>query len=142
LPLFIFDPQILSPLPSHDRRVSFIFESVMQLKAQLRTHDLELAIFYGNPTEVIAWLLIQGTFDDVVASGDYDPYARQRDTHISHLLPFKTVRDTYLLDPNDVLKKDGTPYLVFTPFYHQVKKNLFSRSYRPLLARTPNADPF
>lgn len=114
----------------------------MQLKAQLRTHDLELAIFYGNPTQVIAWLLIQGTFDDVVASGDYDPYARQRDTHISHLLPFKTVRDTYLLDPNNVLKKDGTPYLVFTPFYHQVKKIFSPDHIAPFLPAHQTLIPF
>lgn len=122
LPLFIFDPNILSPLSPHDRRVSFIFESLIHLKAQLHHHGLDVAVFYGNPTDVVAWLLTQGHFDEVVASGDYDPYSIQRDTHISHLLPFNALRDTYLLDPNEVLKSDGTPYLVFTPFYNQVKK--------------------
>lgn len=121
LPIFIFDPNILSPLRRHDRRVSFIFHALTSLKDTLRNRGLELAIFYGKPAEVFRWLLSKGSYDGVYASGDYDPYAIRRDREISRLLPFIYLHDTYIFRPDEVLKKDGTPYLVFTPFYNRAK---------------------
>jgi deoxyribodipyrimidine photo-lyase len=40
---------------------------------------------------------------------------------VSHLLPFTYLRDTYIFEPDEVLKNDGSPYLVFTPFYNRTK---------------------
>jgi deoxyribodipyrimidine photo-lyase len=57
----------------------------------------------------------------VAASGDYDAYARQRDLKVSCLLPFRHLRDSYIFSPDEVLKADQSPYLVFTPFYNRAK---------------------
>ncbi|MGA9045187.1 cryptochrome/photolyase family protein [Sulfuricurvum sp.] len=121
LPIFIFDPNILSSLHHDDRRVSFIYNALIHLKDALRNRGLDLAIFYGEPTEVFRWLLSKGSYDAVCASGDYDPYAIRRDRDVSHLLPFTYLHDTYIFRPDEVLKKDGTPYQVFTPFYNRAK---------------------
>lgn len=121
LPIFIFDPNILSSLPSHDRRVSFIFHTLITLKEAMQNRGLDVAIFYGKPTDVFRWLLSKGSYDAVYASGDYDAYAIQRDREVSQLLPFTYLHDTYIFRPDEVLKKDGTPYLVFTPFYNRAK---------------------
>jgi len=121
LPIFIFDPNILSLFHHDDRRVSFIYNALIHLKDALRNRGLELAVFYGKPTEVFHWLLSKGSYDAVCASGDYDPYAIRRDRDVSHLLPFTYLHDTYIFRPDEVLKKDGTPYQVFTPFYNRVK---------------------
>jgi deoxyribodipyrimidine photo-lyase len=120
-PLFIFDTDILEKLPPNDRRVTFIFNALLQLKANLKTHGLDLALFYGKPTDVFRWLLKQNHFGDVCASGDYDPYSLERDREVSHLLPFTYLHDTYIFEPDEVLKSDGSPYLVFTPFYNRAK---------------------
>jgi len=116
LPIFIFDTHLLSPLPSDDRRVSFIFSRVLRLKAELREKGLDLKLFYGKPLDIFASLLGHG-FDEVAAGGDYDSYARERDTRVSLIIDFNYLHDTYIFRPDELLKADSTPYLVFTPFY-------------------------
>ena len=121
LPIFIFDPEILDSLPKNDRRVTFIFHLLLNLKSALRARGLDLAIFHGKPADVFEWLLKNGSYHDVCASGDYDAYALTRDRKISHLIEFNRIHDTYIFSPDEVLKKDGTPYQVFTPFYNCAK---------------------
>lgn len=127
LPIFIFDTHILELLSPDDKRVSFIFESVLKLKSALQEKNLDLKIFWGNPLEIFTMLEAQG-FDEVAASGDYDSYAKERDLKVSHILHFHTLHDTYIFKPDEVLKDDGTPYLVFTPFYNKAK-TLFSKAH-------------
>ncbi|QIR77099.1 deoxyribodipyrimidine photo-lyase [Sulfurospirillum diekertiae] len=117
LPIFIFDTKILRGLDTKDRRVSFIFEQVLKLKADLKALGLDLALFYGTPFDVFAYLKTLG-FEDIYGSVDYDDYAKERDGEIAEMLRFHFLNDCYLFEPNEVLKKDGTPYLVFTPYYH------------------------
>ncbi len=121
LPLFIFDTRILRPLQPDDRRVSFIFSQVMRLKEDLRKRELDLKIFFGDPVEIFTSLAKSG-FDEVAASGDYDGYARERDRLVSHLIPFNYLHDTYIFRPEEIVKPDATPYLLFTPFYKRAKK--------------------
>ncbi|MDD4950434.1 deoxyribodipyrimidine photo-lyase [Sulfuricurvum sp.] len=120
-PIFIFDTNILDKLKSNDRRVTFIFKTLLHLKQSLRLHGLDLAIFYGKPVDVFKWLLNNESYQEVSASGDYDEYALKRDRDISLMLPFNLHHDTYIFRPDEVLKQDGTPYLVFTPFYNRIK---------------------
>lgn len=124
LPIFIFDKNILQKLERDDKRVSFIYHYVMKLKSDLRVLGLDLKIFYDTPKNVFERVLQENDFDEVVASGDYDSYARERDIEISHQIPFRYINETYLLKPKQVLKKDGTPYLVFTPFFKEVMRQL------------------
>jgi deoxyribodipyrimidine photo-lyase len=126
-PVFIFDSQILNELPSEDRRVSFIFDNVIKLKKSLQSKGLDLKIFWGDPVEIFKALEEQG-FDEVVASGDYDAYARERDLRVSHILHFRYMHDTYIFKPKEILKDNGTPYLVFTPFYNKAKAH-FSKEH-------------
>lgn len=127
LPIFIFDTNILNALEKDDKRVSFIFEQVTKLKAELEALGLDLAIFYGTPLEVFTYLVTLG-FGEVYASVDYDSYARKRDEEIAELLSFHKLNNCYLFEPMDVLKKDGTPYLVFTPYYRACKE-LYTKFY-------------
>jgi len=121
LPIFIFDKNILEKLEANDTRVTFIFHTVLKLKADLQALGLDLALFYSTPMEVFTHLLSKG-FQEVYASVDYDAYARQRDEAIASLLPFHALNDCYIFEPNEILKSDATPYLVFTPFYKAGKQ--------------------
>jgi len=123
LPIFIFDTNILDSLSPNDRRLTFIFNALQRLKQSLRDIGLDLAVFYGKPVDVFSWLIQYSPFGEVCASGDYDHYARTRDRDISHLLPFNYVHDTYIFKPDEILKSDGSPYLVFTPYYKKVKEH-------------------
>jgi deoxyribodipyrimidine photo-lyase len=128
LPIFIFDTDILDSLSRNDRRVTFIFNTLLTLKSALRARGLDLAIFYGKPADVFEWLLKHGSYHDVCASGDYDAYALTRDLEISHLIEFNRLHDTYIFKADEVLKKDKTPYQVFTPFYN-CSKTLFNPAH-------------
>jgi len=120
LPIFIFDTQILDSLDNDDKRVSYFFDRVTKLKRALRAKGLDLKIWWGDPVEIFTFLELQG-FDEVAASGDYDTYAKERDIRVSHILHFCYLHDTYIFKPEEILKEDGTPYLVFTPFYNKAK---------------------
>lgn len=123
LPIFIFDTDILKGLAADDRRVSFIFSQVCRLKRALQGRGLDLKLFFAKPSDVFASLLTL-RFDEVAASGDYDAYARERDLTISHLIDFNYIHDTYIFRPDELLKPDNTPYLLFTPFYKRAKAML------------------
>lgn len=143
LPIFIFDPNILLSLEADDRRITYIYQSLIHLKTSLKKIGLDLAIFYGKPTEVFQWLLLHNHYDEVCASGDYDRHALERDQLISHLLPFNYLHDTYIFRSDEVLKNNGTPYQVFTPFYNRAK-TLFTpvhmREYLPVAQQLHSFD--
>jgi deoxyribodipyrimidine photo-lyase len=117
LPIFIFDTNILERLESSDRRVGMIRAMVASLQKELKKVGLDLYVFHGDPVTIIQDLQNQFTFDEVCASGDYDAYALQRDRDVANILPFNLLHDTYIMRPEEMLKTDGTPFLVFTPFY-------------------------
>ncbi|APW64604.1 deoxyribodipyrimidine photolyase [Poseidonibacter parvus] len=120
LPIFIFDKNILKSLSKDDMRVSFIYKSVLGLKEKLKNIGLDLAIFFDEPVNVFKKLVEKG-FDEVLCSVDFDSYAKTRDEKIEEIIPMRRFLDSFILNPNDHLKKDGTPYKVFTPFYNSLK---------------------
>jgi deoxyribodipyrimidine photo-lyase len=120
LPIFIFDKNILDKLFKDDKRVTFIYKSVLKLKEDLKSIGLDLAIFYGTPKKVFENLKNKG-FDSVLCSVDFDNYAKKRDEEISKIITMETFTDSFIIHPKDVLKKDETPYKVFTPFYKSLE---------------------
>jgi deoxyribodipyrimidine photo-lyase len=127
LPIFIFDKIILDKLDLNDKRVSLIYTYITKLKNDLQNIGLDLKTYWGNPLEIFTMLEAQG-FDEVVATGDYDAYAKERDLKVSHILHFRYMHDTYIFKPDEVLKDDGSPYLVFTPYYNKAK-TLFTKDH-------------
>ncbi len=125
LPIFIFDKNILKALPKDDKRVTFIYKSVLDLKNRLKSIGLDLAIFYDEPINVFKNLKERG-FDEVLCSIDFDNYAKKRDKEIEKILPMKRFIDSFILNPLEHLKSDNTPYKVFTPFYKSL--NIISKS--------------
>jgi deoxyribodipyrimidine photo-lyase len=119
LPIFIFDTDILEKLPSDDKRVTFIYKSVLQLKSELKSIGLDLAMYHGKPKEIFEELKKQG-FDEVLCSCDFDAYAIKRDKEIEKILHVRRFYDSYLIEPSLHVKSDGTPYKVFTPFYNSL----------------------
>jgi deoxyribodipyrimidine photo-lyase len=59
--------------------------------------------------------------EKVFTNHDYEPYATERDLAIERLLKeqgagFYTFKDQVLLEKDEVIKDDGKPYTVFTPY--------------------------
>lgn len=127
LPIFIFDKNILENLPKDDKRVTFIYDSVLTLKKNLQEIGLDLAIFFDEPKNIFTKLKAQN-FDEVLCSIDFDSYAKKRDEEISSIIPLKRYLDSFILNPNEHLKNDGMPYKVFTPFYKSLHELTNSNS--------------
>ncbi|QCE39910.1 cryptochrome/photolyase family protein [Psychroserpens sp. NJDZ02] len=122
LPIFIFDSNILDQLPEDDARVSFIFETLQKMRRTLQDkHDSSLAIFYGTPENTFKTLAENYTIATVFTNHDYEPYATTRDSGIKAQLleqniQLKTFKDQVIFEKDEVVKKDGKPYMVYTPY--------------------------
>lgn len=121
LPIFIFDEEILSELPPDDARVTFIYDQLFSIDQKLKKNKASLLCLKGNPLEIWKQLLELYPIAKVYANKDYEPYARKRDAKIKALLTangveFISCKDQVVHEENEVLKKDGTPYTVFTPY--------------------------
>ncbi len=131
LPLFIFDESVIDPLPGNDHRVSFIYQSLASMDESLQNNGGGLLIKRGKPLEVIRELLSDYPVEAVYCNMDHEPYGRKRDYEVAGLLNdhgirFHTFWDHLLLHPEKVLKQDGTPYQVFTPYSNRWKQILQS----------------
>jgi deoxyribodipyrimidine photo-lyase len=128
LPIFIFDEIILSELPKDDARVSFIHQQLEKIQNQLQAVGRSIAVFHGNPLEVFIKLLNENQIKTVFTNHDYEPYARKRDVELYKLfkennIEFKTSKDQVIFEKSDVVKDDGTPYVVYTPYSNKWKDN-------------------
>ena len=128
LPIFIFDKEILNKLPKSDSRVSFIHESLEGIRTELHKQQRELSIYYGSPKSIFKNLIDNYSITKVYTNRDYEPYAQKRDEEISELLAsynieFKTYKDQVFFEKNDIVKADGTPYVVYTPYKNKWKEN-------------------
>ncbi|QIL38926.1 deoxyribodipyrimidine photo-lyase [Pedobacter sp. HDW13] len=124
LPLFIFDKNILDKLPEDDARLTFIYQTIEDLKKELQKHGSDLLVKYGTPEKIWTDILAEYEVAAVYTNHDYEPYARERDDNMAEFLTsekiaFKTYKDQVIFEKNEILKADKTPYTVFTPFYKQ-----------------------
>ena len=130
LPIFIFDKEILEKLPKDDARLTFIYETLQKMRTKLEDKNTSsIAMFHGEPATIYKNLLAKYNIDTVFTNRDYEPYAKDRDDKIQQLLndnniKFKTFKDQVIFEQNEVTKKDGLPYVVYTP-YMKVWKEQF-----------------
>lgn len=130
LPVFIFDKTILNKLEDkEDKRLVFIHGALQQINAELKKHGSALSIYYSTPIDV--WKKITEEFNVkvVYANHDYEPYAKERDSEVGKFLSsknisFNTFKDQTIFEKDEVLKDDGTPYTVFTPYSRKWKTKL------------------
>ncbi|CAI8369653.1 MAG: Deoxyribodipyrimidine photo-lyase [Flavobacteriales bacterium UBA4585] len=136
VPIFIFDPNILSKLEdTRDARVSFLHERLQHLKAQLEDLGSDLLVFYDKPLNVFKSLCLQYEVTGLFFNRDYEPYARERDKAVYEY--FETIsascigaKDHVLFEKNEVVKADGTPYLVYSPYAKAWKKRCTSDHFK------------
>lgn len=137
LPIFIFDKTILDKLEDKDdRRVEFIHQYVTKLSNELKALGTSLQVFYSTPKEAFAQLLQQYRVNAVYTNHDYEPYATRRDEEIKGLVEdanasFNTFKDQVIFEKNEILKDDGKPYTVYTPFSRKWKEKLNSFYVKP-----------
>jgi deoxyribodipyrimidine photo-lyase len=133
LPIFIFDTNILQKLEDkNDARVSFIYQNIARLSAELSALGSSIFVEYGDPETVFKNLLEKYEIKTVFTNRDYEAYALDRDAKVEALLQqknilFLTFKDQVIFEKQEVVKKDGLPYTVFTPYSRRWKELLQSR---------------
>ncbi|MBL7912363.1 MAG: deoxyribodipyrimidine photo-lyase [Bacteroidia bacterium] len=136
VPIFIFDKTILDKLEDkNDRRVDFIHQAITTINEELISLGSTLHVFYSTPEEVFKKIVKEYSIKNVYANHDYEPYANQRDAAIKLLLDknsieFKTYKDQCVFEKDEVIKDDGKPYTVFTPYANKWKKKLTPFYYK------------
>ena len=129
IPAFIFDPrQIEKNSYKSNNAIQFMIESLTDLDQQLGTKGGRLFVFCNTPEKTVEDLVLNENVNAVYFNRDYTPFALQRDAAISsvcekHGIALNMLDDYLLAHPGQILKPDGTPYTVFTPFYRSARKN-------------------
>lgn len=122
LPIFIFDKNILEELPKQDARVSFIHKELQNIKSKLKSeYNADIALYHNNPLQCFKQLTENYNIKNVYTNHDYEPYAISRDKTINTFLAsknisFKTFKDQVIYERDNITKKDGLPYRVYTPY--------------------------
>ncbi len=130
--VFVFDREILDALPrADDRRVEFIWESVVQLAAALAKRGGGLVVRHAVARDAIPQLASGLKVDAVFANHDYEPATQDRDAAVAHALAdrgiaFHTSKDCVIFERAEILTQTGHPFSVFTPY-----KNAWLRKVTP-----------
>lgn len=133
LPIFIFDTNILDDLEDKkDARVEFLHDTLSDMSKELKDLGSDILIKNGEPISVWKELLDAYKIGKVFTNHDFEPYAKDRDKKVRELLEnedieFETFKDHVIFEKDEVVKDDGDPYVVFTPYSKKWKQKLMSK---------------
>ncbi len=131
--VFVFDTEILNLLTNkNDQRVSFIYDSLIEVEKELRKYDSSLYIAYGDPVVEIPRIAAEFEVRNVFCNRDYEPYAKKRDKEVEKKLQkaginFTQFKDSVVFEKQEVLTKTQSTFKVFTPYKNRWLE-IFERS--------------
>jgi len=129
-PCFVFNPQQLESNPHRsDSVIQFMLTSLGELDLALKEKGSSLNCFYGEPGEVFSEIFANNKIDAIFLNKDYTPFAQKRDRTVSEVAEkqnaaFGSTHDLLLIEPDNALKSDGSPYTVYTPFFKNASKQV------------------
>jgi len=154
LPIFIFDKDILDKLENKsDKRVDYFHQVLQEMHKELKKHKSGITVFHEKPLYAFKKLIKEYEVDTVFCNTDYEPQAIKRDQEIEALLKkhninFKSFKDQVIFEKGEVMKNDGTPYTVYTPYSKKWKELLkkykiknFKTTFSQFLEYTPSQFP-
>ena len=120
-PIFIFDENITKKLDTNDHRLAFIKSQLNNLNKELIKFNSSINIYYGTPVKIFEKIISENSIDAVFWNKDYEPYAIKRDKELEKLLKSNNIKsfsfkDQVIFEEREVVKNDGTPYVVYTPY--------------------------
>ncbi len=130
LPIFIWEPGLITGKLSSANRTWFLRESVTELAASLRAIGSDLIELQGPATTALPLLVSElraagGTGEiDLFMTRDHTPFARERDHAVADLLTplgvkLHAKRGLVVVEPEELLTGGGTPYGVYTPYFRR-----------------------
>ena len=132
IPIYILTPEIMSGLGQASK--IWLHHSLYKLN---ESTGFKIAFYKGNPKKVLAEITQVEKVQRIFWNKIFEPHHHANDEELVSELKImgtscKSFNGSLLWEPSSILKKDGTPYKVFTPFYR--KGCLFSESPRePLI---------
>lgn len=130
VPVFLFDKAILDDLDdTADARVSFIYQALEKLQDDLKAKRSSLWVHCGAVLSCFTKILERYDVQAVFTNRDYEPYARERDEEVQHFLAgrgiaFRDFKDQVIFEQDEILKANGEPYTVYTPYSKTWKARL------------------
>ncbi len=126
--VFVFDTDILEKLADkQDRRVEFIWHSLVELNQHLQQQGSTLQVLQGKPEVVIPRLASELDVQAVYCNRDYEPDAVLRDAAVAAALgeiEFHDYKDQVIFEQSEIMTGSGTPYSIFTPYKNAWLKKL------------------
>ncbi|MEO6820299.1 MAG: deoxyribodipyrimidine photo-lyase, partial [Ginsengibacter sp.] len=132
LVIFIYDTAILNLLTEkEDKRVVFIRENLEKINKVLQKNKSSLYVLHDTPIYAFEKICSQFDVKEVFTNHDYEPYAIARDLAIEKFLSeknidFHTYKDQVIFEKSEVMKPDGKPYTIYTP-YSKIWKQKFNQ---------------
>ena len=119
IPIYIFDENATIDFNQGEASLTWLYESLKLLNKSLENG---LVIFKGDPLKILKELIKNNNVSGVYWNRNYAPWEIKRDTIIKQeikkaCIECETFNANLLWEPWEIIKKDGTPYKVFTPFY-------------------------
>lgn len=133
--IFIFDTDIINKLAKNDRRISILYDFVSNLNQQLNDLGSSLTVYHGNVEQVFQKIIEQDPIKAVYINHDYEPNAILRDQKVGRLLQTKNIsftsyKDQCIFEKDEIVKEDGKPYTVYTPYMKKWKSRLNEFYYK------------
>ncbi|WP_294324174.1 deoxyribodipyrimidine photo-lyase [uncultured Chryseobacterium sp.] len=132
LPIFIYDTGILDKLENKsDKRVDYFHRALKNMHEELKKHKSGITTFQTKPVEAFKKLTKDFEISTVFCNEDYEPEAIRRDQEVADFLgknniELKSFKDQVIFHKDEVVKKDGKPYTVYTPYSKKWKEVLKS----------------
>jgi deoxyribodipyrimidine photo-lyase len=121
IPAFILDPAFKN---ASARRKNFLYASLHALGHDLQKRGSRLVIRIGQPADALQKLCNEAKTRAIFAEEDFTPHARKRDAFIAKTLPLQLVHGQTVHHPTGVLKANGRPYTIYTPYSKMWKAQL------------------
>ena len=120
---------------SSNKAVSYIYSALNKINDELKKDGKSLNVFYGEVDEIFRKLMLDYDIEAIYVNADYEPEAIKRDGVVRRILQdnsiqFHEFHDQLIMPPGSVLKADGTPYTIFTPFSKVWKQKIDSDSFK------------
>ncbi|WP_067967411.1 cryptochrome/photolyase family protein [Mycolicibacter icosiumassiliensis] len=137
---FVLDPQLEAS--AGRPRLQFLGQCLRNLRDDLGGR---LLVTRGLPQQRIPRIAAAIGASAVHVSEDFAPFGRRRDASVRATLgdiPLVATGSPYLVSPGRVVKDDGAPYRVFTPFFRRWREHGWRRPVHSRPASAHWIDPF
>ena len=122
IPVYIFDQADFKASQMGARQIAMLLACLESLQKNLQFIGSDLVVRHGNSIDELQNLAIETGATAIFCNAEHEPHHRKRDEHISAILKERNLEwdcfeDASIHAPNEILKENAAPYVVFTPYF-------------------------